>query len=121
LDEKKVKTGLDLGKDGPYSRDMDTTQPTETLTDREIAFLRSEAESAGDTVQVHTCDVALGTEAPVTTAEAFEERYGGGGFADWERAAVLKVASAEQARSLCADAVADARAREDAIILGECD
>lgn len=76
------------------------------ITDKQIKNLRREAAEAGDLVQVHVCDVALGLEEPIETAEQWEERYGGGGFDASERRAITAVGSQEQAREMCAKAIA---------------
>jgi hypothetical protein len=91
------------------------TEPTKTpsITDAQIRTLRDEARAAGDGAQVHICGLALGDEEPVTDADAFEARYGGGGFASWERDAILACETRSAARAECARVIADAVAMDN--------
>lgn len=79
------------------------------ITEDQIRALRTEAAQAGDRVQVHICDVALGDEEPVTTVREFKERYGGRGYGRRERAEIMNVTSREQAWDMCAQAIIDAQ------------
>jgi hypothetical protein len=78
-----------------------------------IRALRVEAASAGDLVTVHAADVALGSEQPITTPDQWEERYGGGGHADYEREGVMLIADVDAARANLAECITDARAQDD--------
>jgi len=66
--------------------------------------LRREAAAAGDDAQVIVCDIAMGDEDPIATAEEWAARYGGGGFDEHVRRVVLRegrsVADALRASSL---------------------
>jgi hypothetical protein len=86
---------------------------TEPLTHNMIYALRTEAGAAGDLVIGHACGVAIGDEDPVTTADAWEERYGGGGHSRDERAGVLAIDSPAVARRVCAVAINSARGMDD--------
>lgn len=81
------------------------TITAETITDDQIRALRTEAAAAGDNVQVHACDVAIGSQEPIATATAYEDRYGGGGLSKDDRKAILAIASVADAADLCADAI----------------
>lgn len=85
----------------------------ETITDDQIRQLRDEAAAAGDDVQRIICDIALGEEEPTPTADAWEDRWGGGGFAAWEEREIRSVTSAEDAREVCQRAIDAARAMDD--------
>lgn len=87
------------------------TTATATITDSQIRTLRREAAEHGDLVTTHACDVALGVQEPVTTATAWEDRYGGGGHDADERRGVIAIADAAAARAICAEAIADAAAQ----------
>ena len=91
---------------------MSNSAKTQTLTDDMIHELREEAKEHGDDALVHICDVALGNEDPVTTANAFEDRYGGGDMYSAQRA-ILACDGAETARAECAAAITSARAMGD--------
>lgn len=89
---------------------MATTE-TKSITDAQIRTLRTEARAAGDAVQAHACSVALGDEEPVTDGNAWEDRYGGGGFSRVEARGMMAVKSADQAREMCAKAIRAAAAQ----------
>ena len=84
---------------------------TTPLTDDMISDLRDEAKEHGDEALVHVCDVALGNEDPVTTGDAFENRYGGGDMYPAQRA-ILACDGVETARAECAAAITSARAMD---------
>lgn len=92
----------------------ETTKLTaETITSAQIRALRTEAGEAGDSAQVAVCNIALGNEEPVTTAAAWEDRFGGGGHSDSERKAIMAARTTEQAQQICADVINAARANEE--------
>ena len=78
------------------------------ITNAQIKALSDEAASAGDDMQHATCLVAL--EGPI---DSFEERFGGGGL-DLSRSQreQLEEMTQDEARSICAQAIADAKAME---------
>lgn len=97
---------------------MSDSNDSTNVSDEQITALRQEAAQAGDLAQVHICSVALGDEDPVTTADAFETRYGGGGFDAAETRAMMAVGSAAEARAYCAQIITDAAAMDDGGALG---
>lgn len=86
---------------------------TEPLTLPMVHALRTEASANSDFVTYHICGVVIGDEDPVTTAEAWEDRYGGGGFRRVEQAAIMAVDSREAARRRVADVINEARGMDD--------
>lgn len=83
------------------------------ITNEQIKTLRAEAGEAGDLAQAFICDVALGRENAITTAEEWEDRLGGGGFDAHNREAIMAIDSEESARAECASVIADAQAMGD--------
>ena len=106
------RSGLAAKPSLAYTRKVSNAATTQALTDDMIHELREEAGAAGDDALGHICDVALGNEDPVTTANAFEDRYGGGDMYDAQRA-ILACDSVETARGQCAAAITSARAMDD--------
>jgi len=91
---------------------METNQLTaETIDETSIILLADEAAQADDDIMHHVAHVALGIEAPITTAEQWEERYGGGGFSSDHMAGCLRFDSIESARAECARVIGEARAQ----------
>lgn len=84
-----------------------------TITTRQIRELRNAAGSASDLVMAHICSVALDEQEPVTTAAAFEDRYGGGGFGRDEQRKIMAIESQEQAWAECERVIADAAAQRE--------
>ena len=98
---------------------METNQLTltaETIDETSIILLADEASQAGDDIMHHVAQVALGIEAPIATAEQWEERYGGGGFSSGHMAGCLQFDSVDAARAECARVIGEARAQEDSAI-----
>lgn len=78
-----------------------------TPTTAQIRALRAESSDAGDVVRAFICSVALGDEQPADDADAFEERFGGGGLLDHEKRAVMAIGSREDAIRECARIITD--------------
>lgn len=81
------------------------TNPAALITAAQIRAMRNEAQAAGDVVQVHACDVALGEQDPVTTAADYEDRYGGGGLSASDRKEIMAISGVDDAMALCAAAI----------------
>jgi len=73
------------------------------IRDSQISQLVADAGRHGDHVTVIVGRIALNEENTIT-ASSWEERYGGGGFQDYEREAVLKFgATVAAARNMMAN------------------
>ena len=79
----------------------------DTITDKQIRALRTEAAQAGDEAQVKLCDLALTYDA--NYEEWLHERQPHKRPAAWE-----DVERAHRAKHKCAQAINTARAMEDA-------
>jgi len=89
------------------------TSQASTIPSAQIRSLRTEAASAGDFVVTHACDILLGREEPVTTADQWEDRYGGGGHTDAERDDVMAIADEDAAMAIVRSTIESAAAMDD--------
>jgi hypothetical protein len=80
---------------------MDTPIYT-PLSSSVVRQLRGEAASAGDAVMVHACEVWLGLEEPILDGNAYETRYGGGGFGFDEQTQIIGMDITAAESAICA-------------------
>lgn len=91
----------------------------ETITDRQIRELREEARESGDSVMGIICEMALGDVDPVVDGTDWEDRFGGSGYDRGERAAIMAIDTIDEARQVCADAIASALAMAESVAESE--
>lgn len=76
-----------------------------TMTDNDLKMLAFDAQVHGDDALCILALIALGDLEPVTSAEEWEDRYGGGGYSDAVRDVLLEHgASIESALAMCKSA-----------------